>query len=164
MYRILSSISPLRSTGGLPGTHARARLRTRSYRAASHAQCPKLWARVSGPHAFTGWVRIQLPDVLKTRLISILMRAEMQLLEVVTGHSQFLSHFSIPQAMPTQPVTCFERWCGHEAGSTGGPHQQVRLQYVLSVCNESVNFSLENSESLLEFPTISRWLRCFVAD
>ena len=28
----------------------------------------------------------------------------MQLLEVVTGHSQFLSHFSIPQAMPTQPV------------------------------------------------------------
>ena len=29
----------------------------------------------------------------------------MQLLEVVTGHSQFLSHFSIPQAMPTQPVT-----------------------------------------------------------
>ena len=33
----------------------------------------------------------------------------MQLLEVVTGHSQFLSDFSIldlvPQAMPTQPVT-----------------------------------------------------------
>ena len=29
----------------------------------------------------------------------------MHLLEVVTGHSQFLSHFSIPQAMPTQPVT-----------------------------------------------------------
>ena len=28
----------------------------------------------------------------------------MQLLEVVTAHSQFLSHFSIPQAMPTQPV------------------------------------------------------------
>ena len=41
----------------------------------------------------------------KTRLISILMGATMQLLEVVTGHSQFLSHFSIPQAMPTQPVT-----------------------------------------------------------
>ena len=53
----------------------------------------------------TGWVRIQLPDVLKTRLISILMGAKMQLLEVVTGHSQFLSHFSVPQAMPTQPVT-----------------------------------------------------------
>ena len=33
------------------------------------------------------------------------MRAKMQLLEVVTGHSQFLSDFSIPQAMPTQPVT-----------------------------------------------------------
>ena len=49
-----------------------------------------------------GWVRI---DVIKTRLISILMRAKMQLLEVVTGHSQFLSHFSIPQAIPTQPVT-----------------------------------------------------------
>ena len=53
----------------------------------------------------TGWVRrIQLPDVIKTSLISILMGAKMQLLEVVTGHSQFLSHFSIPQAMPTQPV------------------------------------------------------------
>ena len=33
------------------------------------------------------------------------MRAKMQLLEVVTGHSQFLSHFSIPQAIPTQPVS-----------------------------------------------------------
>ena len=56
---------------------------------------------------FTGWVRIQLPDVIKTRPISILMGAKMQLLEVVTGHSQFLSHFSIlvPQAIPTQPVT-----------------------------------------------------------
>ena len=34
------------------------------------------------------------------------MGAKMQLLEVVTGHSQFHSHFSIlvPQAMPTQPV------------------------------------------------------------
>ena len=32
------------------------------------------------------------------------MGAKMQLLEVVTGHSQFLSHFSIAQAMPTQPV------------------------------------------------------------
>ena len=36
------------------------------------------------------------------------MRATMQLLEVVTGHSQFLSHFSIPQAMPTQPVTVYK--------------------------------------------------------
>ena len=52
----------------------------------------------------TGWVRIQLPDVVKTRLISILMGPKMQLLEVVTGHSEFLSHFSIPQAIPTQPV------------------------------------------------------------
>ena len=41
---------------------------------------------------------------------------------------------------------------------------QVLLDLVLSVCNESVNFSLENSESLLEFPTISRWLHCFFAD
>ena len=56
---------------------------------------------------FTGWVRIQLPDVIKTRRISILMGATMQLLEVVTGHSQFLSHFSIPQAIPTQPVNEF---------------------------------------------------------
>ena len=29
----------------------------------------------------------------------------MQLLEVVTGHSQFLSDFSIPQAVPAQPVS-----------------------------------------------------------
>ena len=28
----------------------------------------------------------------------------MQRLEVVTGHSEFPSHFSIPQAHPTQPV------------------------------------------------------------
>ena len=35
---------------------------------------------------------------------------------------------------------------------------------ILCVCNESVNFPLENSESLLEFPTISRWLHWFVAD
>ena len=50
-------------------------------------------------------VRIQLPDVIKTRLISIPIPAKMQRLEVVTGHSEFLSHFSIPQANPTQPVT-----------------------------------------------------------
>ena len=66
----------------------------------------------------TGWVRIQLPDVIKTRLISILMRATMQLLEVVTGHSQFLSHFSIPQAMPTQPVTVGQS-CMRDRGQTG---------------------------------------------
>ena len=40
----------------------------------------------------------------------------MQLLEVVTGHSQFLSHFSIPQAMPTQPVR--ERLEGMMAAQT----------------------------------------------
>ena len=34
----------------------------------------------------------------------------------------------------------------------------------LSVCKESVNFSLENSESLLEFRTISRWLLRIVLD
>ena len=40
-----------------------------------------------------------------------------------------------------------------------------RLSFkVLSVCNESVNFSLENSESLLESPTISRWLHGVFAD
>ena len=33
-----------------------------------------------------------------------------------------------------------------------------------SVCNESVNFSLEHSESLLEFPTISRWVHGVFAD
>ena len=61
-------------------------------------------APFSDTQSFTGWVRIQLPDVIKTRRISILMGAKMQLLEVVTGHSQFLRHFSVPQAMPTQPV------------------------------------------------------------
>ena len=35
---------------------------------------------------------------------------------------------------------------------------------LLSVCNASLNFSLEISESLLEFPTISRWLQRFFAD
>ena len=50
-----------------------------------------------GLRIVTGWVRIQLPDVIKTRLISILMGAKMQLLEVVTVHSQFLSRFSIPK-------------------------------------------------------------------
>ena len=38
------------------------------------------------------------------------------------------------------------------------------LAAVLSVCNESMVFSLENAESLLEFPTISRRLRCVFAD
>ena len=35
----------------------------------------------------------------------------MQRLEVVRGHSEFLSHFSIPQANPTQPVK-YSRWLG----------------------------------------------------
>ena len=52
-----------------------------------------------------GWVRMQRTDVIKTRLISVLMGAKMQRLEVVRGHSEFLSHFSIPQANPTQ-VAC----------------------------------------------------------
>ena len=74
---------------------------------ASHAYSTPRTGEISHlslPENITGWVRIQLPDVLKTRPISILMGAKMQLLEVVTGHSQFLSHFSIPQAIPTQPV------------------------------------------------------------
>ena len=57
-----------------------------------------------------GWVRIQLQDVIKTKPISILMGAKMQRLEVVTGRSEFLSHFSTPQANPTQPVTRLCRW------------------------------------------------------
>ena len=28
----------------------------------------------------------------------------MQRLEVVRGHSEFIGHFSVPQAIPTQPV------------------------------------------------------------
>ena len=44
-------------------------------------------------------------DVIRTRLISILMGAKMQRLEVVRGRTEFLSDFSIPQANPTQPVT-----------------------------------------------------------
>ena len=58
----------------------------------------------SSEGAGEGWVRIQRTDVIRTRLISILMGAKMQRLEVVRGHSEFLSHFSIPQANPTQPV------------------------------------------------------------
>ena len=44
--------------------------------------------------AVTGWVRILRTYVIRTRLISMLMAAEMQRLEVVRGHSEFLSHFS----------------------------------------------------------------------
>ena len=40
-----------------------------------------------------------------TRLISLMTGAKMQRLEVVRRHSEFLSHLSIPQAIPTQPVT-----------------------------------------------------------
>ena len=53
----------------------------------------------------TGWVRIQRTDVIRTMLISVLMPAKMQRLEVVRAHSEFLSHFSLPQANPTQPVS-----------------------------------------------------------
>ena len=49
--------------------------------------------------------RILRTDGIRTRLISILMGATMQRLEVVRGHSEFLSHFSIPQENPTQPET-----------------------------------------------------------
>ena len=58
-----------------------------------------------GVKVVTGWVRIQRTEVIRTRLISVLMPAKMQRLEVVRGHSEFLSHFSIhvPQANPTQP-------------------------------------------------------------
>ena len=55
-------------------------------------------------HQFTGWVRIQPTGVIRTRLISVLMAAKMQRLEVVRGRSEFLSHFSVPQANSTQPV------------------------------------------------------------
>ena len=55
--------------------------------------------------SLTGWVRILRADVIRTTLISVLTGAKMQRLEVVRGHSEFLSHFSIPQANPTQPVT-----------------------------------------------------------
>ena len=53
------------------------------------------------------WVRILRTDAIRTRLISVLTAAKMQRLEVVRGHSEFLSHFSIPQANPTQTVKLF---------------------------------------------------------
>ena len=59
---------------------------------------------------------------------------------------------------------------GEGANGEDGLAEKIAAQYdywnslLLSVGNESVNFSLEKSESLLEFPTISRWLHCFVAD
>ena len=40
----------------------------------------------------------------------------MQRLEVVRGRSEFLSHFSIPQANPTQPVTNEQQSDVHVAG------------------------------------------------
>ena len=55
----------------------------------------------------TGSARIQRTDVIRTRLISILMPAKMQRLEVVRAHFEFLSHFSVPQANPTQPVIVY---------------------------------------------------------
>ena len=49
-------------------------------------------------HRIAGWVWVRIQyrytDVIRTRLISILMRAKLQRLEVVRGHSEFLSHFS----------------------------------------------------------------------
>ena len=62
-------------------------------------------------HDVTGWVRILRTDVIRTRLISVAVLKQMQRLEVVRGHSEFLSHFSLPQA--NQP----RLW--HRAGSTG---------------------------------------------
>ena len=91
----------------------------------------------------TGWLRIHLPDVLKTRLISILMGAKLQLLEVVTGHSQFLSHFSIPQAMPAQPVkanrangrTCSCECAVHRRAADGVPElQQACACHCMGCC------------------------------
>ena len=49
----------------------------------------------------TGWVRIQRTDVIRIRLIAMLMGAKMQRLEVVRRHSEFLSHFFRTQANPT---------------------------------------------------------------
>ena len=54
--------------------------------------------------AVTGWVRIPFTDVIRTRLIAILMPAKMQLPEGVRGPDGFLSEFYLPQGNPTQPV------------------------------------------------------------
>ena len=40
--------------------------------------------------------------IIRTTLISVPTRAKMQRLEVVRGRSEFLTHFSTPQANPTQ--------------------------------------------------------------
>ena len=66
---------------------------------------------------FTGWVRIQFTDLIRTRLISMLLPAKMQLPEVVTGQSEFLSDFSIPQANPTQPVSGNDDAIGGDAAA-----------------------------------------------
>ena len=58
-----------------------------------------------GGHMITVWVRILRTDVIRTTLISVLMGAKMQRLEVVRGRSEFLSDFSVSRANPTQPVT-----------------------------------------------------------
>ena len=74
--------------------------------------------RESRYEGVTGWARIQPTDVIRTRLISVLLGAKMQRLEVVRGQSEFLSHFSIPQANPTQSVSGQRR--GPAAAPLGG--------------------------------------------
>ena len=53
------------------------------------------------PRNAVGWVRTRRTDVIRTRLISILMAAKMQRLEVVRGQSEFFSHFSSPAKHPS---------------------------------------------------------------
>ena len=65
--------------------------------------CSKQNTELEG--AGEGWLRIQRTNVIRTRLFSLPMGANMQRLEVVRGRSEFLSHFSILQANPTQ-VAC----------------------------------------------------------
>ena len=64
------------------------------------------------------------------------MGAKVQLLEVVTGHSQFLSHFSIldlvPQAMPTQPVNeYYHAVINADIGSTAA--RRLAVDFVLEI-------------------------------
>ena len=65
--------------------------------------------------------------------------AKMQRLEVVRGHPEFLSHFSIPQANPTQPV--FIRSAVYSTSSEHSLSRNFVLQGVsgvdsgLDVCN-----------------------------
>ena len=68
-----------------------------------HAQVER-WSLHSCNRSQAGSEFYAQMSIIRTMLISVLMGAKMQRLELVRRHPEFLSYFSIPQANPTQPV------------------------------------------------------------